>query len=178
MRSPARNIPKISLTPEERRERARLRSLRWRRAQGIGPRKPAERPWLALGISRSTPTTGGARKPAAKPRWPRQRPLAGGARPLGLADCGASREPRQARGCACNHGDGTGQLRSLLEVTSRASYKVSGWAIWGLWYMTGQLREDEKFVVDAMSKMFSGAWRCGDDPPDAYLMMDNREIGP
>jgi hypothetical protein len=41
------------LTLEQRRERARLRSLRWRRAHGIGPRKPAERPWLALGISRS-----------------------------------------------------------------------------------------------------------------------------
>jgi len=40
-------------TPEQR-ERARLRSERWRRAHGIGPRKPAERPWLALGISRST----------------------------------------------------------------------------------------------------------------------------
>jgi hypothetical protein len=41
------------LTPEQR-ERARLRSERWRRAHSIGPRKPAERPWLALGISRST----------------------------------------------------------------------------------------------------------------------------
>ena len=38
----------------EKRERARLRSERRRRAHGIGPRKPAERPWLALGISRST----------------------------------------------------------------------------------------------------------------------------
>jgi hypothetical protein len=42
------------LTPAERRERARLRSERWRRAHGIGPRKPAQRPWLAEGISRST----------------------------------------------------------------------------------------------------------------------------
>jgi hypothetical protein len=42
------------LTPEEKRERARLASERWRRAHGIGPRKPAERPWLAEGISRST----------------------------------------------------------------------------------------------------------------------------
>jgi hypothetical protein len=47
-------MPRPKLTPEERRERARLRSLRWRRAHGIGPRKPAQRPWLALGISRST----------------------------------------------------------------------------------------------------------------------------
>ena len=41
-------------TTEERRERARLRSERWRRAHGIGPRKPAQRPWLAEGCSRST----------------------------------------------------------------------------------------------------------------------------
>jgi hypothetical protein len=39
-------------SPEERRERARLRSERWRRAHGIGPRKPAQRPWLVEGISR------------------------------------------------------------------------------------------------------------------------------
>jgi len=42
------------LTADERRERARLRSERWRRAHGIGPRKPTQRPWLALRISRST----------------------------------------------------------------------------------------------------------------------------
>ena len=41
-------------TDAERREKARLRSERWRRAHGIGPRRPAERPWLAEGISRST----------------------------------------------------------------------------------------------------------------------------
>jgi hypothetical protein len=38
----------------ERRERNRLRSERWRRARGIMPRKPAQRPWLAMGVSRST----------------------------------------------------------------------------------------------------------------------------
>ena len=37
-----------------RRERARLRSEAWRRGHGIMPRKPAQRPWLAEGISRST----------------------------------------------------------------------------------------------------------------------------
>lgn len=37
-----------------RREKARLRSERWRRAHGIMPRRPASKPWLALGISRST----------------------------------------------------------------------------------------------------------------------------
>jgi hypothetical protein len=41
------------MTAAERREKARLRSERWRRAHGIMPRKPAQRPWLAEGISRS-----------------------------------------------------------------------------------------------------------------------------
>jgi hypothetical protein len=40
------------MTPAQR-ERNRLRSERWRRAHGIGPRKPAQKPWLAMGISRS-----------------------------------------------------------------------------------------------------------------------------
>ncbi len=31
-----------------------MRSERWRRAHGIGPRRPAQRPWLAAGVSRST----------------------------------------------------------------------------------------------------------------------------
>jgi hypothetical protein len=52
MRSLARNIPKIPLTPEQRRERNRLRSLRWRRAHGTGPRKPAERPWHQTDVRR------------------------------------------------------------------------------------------------------------------------------
>jgi len=42
------------MTKEEKRERNRLASERRRRAHGIGPRKPAQRPWLAEGISRST----------------------------------------------------------------------------------------------------------------------------
>ena len=41
-------------SPEEKREKARLASERWRRSRGIMPAKPAQRPWLALGISRST----------------------------------------------------------------------------------------------------------------------------
>jgi hypothetical protein len=41
------------MSPDEKRARNRLASLRWRRAHGIGPRKPAQRPWLAEGISRS-----------------------------------------------------------------------------------------------------------------------------
>jgi len=42
------------MKPAERRERNRLRGERWRRAHGIMPRQPAQRPWLAEGISRST----------------------------------------------------------------------------------------------------------------------------
>jgi hypothetical protein len=74
------------LTPEQRRERNRLRSLRWRRAHGIGPRKPAQRPWLALGLSRTaeeSPQPGRAGRGNGRKR--------GGARSLGLAACRAAR---------------------------------------------------------------------------------------
>jgi len=57
------------MTADERREKARLRSERWRRAHGIMPRKPAVRPWLAEGISRSTLGIGGRPKPVRKPLW-------------------------------------------------------------------------------------------------------------
>jgi hypothetical protein len=46
-------LRETTLTAEQR-EKARLRSERRRRAHGIMPRKPAQRPWLAMGISRST----------------------------------------------------------------------------------------------------------------------------
>jgi hypothetical protein len=42
------------MSDAERRERARLRSERWRRAHEIMPRRPAQMPWLAEGCSRST----------------------------------------------------------------------------------------------------------------------------
>jgi len=45
---------KTKQTDAERREKNRLRSERWRRAHGIGPRRPAKQPWLAAGVSRST----------------------------------------------------------------------------------------------------------------------------
>ncbi len=53
------------MIPTEKREKARLRSERWRRAHGIMPRRPAQRPLLAEGISQS------ARPP---PIWPSARP--------------------------------------------------------------------------------------------------------
>lgn len=39
-------------TAAERRERTRLRPEHWRRAHGIMPRRPAQKPWFAEGISR------------------------------------------------------------------------------------------------------------------------------
>jgi hypothetical protein len=46
------------ITPEDRaaarREKARLRSERARRARGVKPRPKAKEPWIAAGISRST----------------------------------------------------------------------------------------------------------------------------
>jgi hypothetical protein len=42
------------MTDAERRQNNRLRSERYRRAKGIPPRRPAQRPWLALDISKST----------------------------------------------------------------------------------------------------------------------------
>jgi hypothetical protein len=92
------------MTDAEQRERARLRSERWRRAHGIGPRRPAERPWLALGISRSTwresPSAG--RIDAGDCR------AGGGVRPLAMAACGTPRESRQDRygKCGCLHSPG------------------------------------------------------------------------
>jgi hypothetical protein len=43
-----------TMTPDERREKARLRAERYRRARGIMPRRPPQRPWESMGISRST----------------------------------------------------------------------------------------------------------------------------
>jgi hypothetical protein len=48
------DLSAVALAKEERREKARLRSERWRRAHGIMPRRPAKQPWLAEGVSRST----------------------------------------------------------------------------------------------------------------------------
>ena len=42
--------------------------------------------------------------------------------------------------------------------------------------MDNHLRGDEEFVMDAVTKAFSGAWRCGENPPDAYLAFNNHEV--
>jgi hypothetical protein len=42
--------------------------------------------------------------------------------------------------------------------------------------MDSSLSDDEKFVIESLSNSFGGAWRHGEDPPDAYLMQGNVEI--
>jgi hypothetical protein len=49
----------------DRREKARLRSERARRARGVKPRPKAKQPWLAAGVSRSTWYRWQAREQAA-----------------------------------------------------------------------------------------------------------------
>ena len=41
---------------------------------------------------------------------------------------------------------------------------------------SGLLRDDEQFVIVAVSKAFSAPWRLGKNPPDAYLdsTLENR----
>ena len=79
------------MTVEERQEAARLRSERWRRAHGIMPRRPAQRPWLAEGISRSTWY---ARRKAGRKMAARR-----AAQKNGMHDPKRLREPRSI-GCA------------------------------------------------------------------------------
>jgi hypothetical protein len=38
------------------------------------------------------------------------------------------------------------------------------------------LREDEEFVINAVARAFSGTWRPGEDPPDAYLAVGPEAI--
>jgi hypothetical protein len=40
----------------------------------------------------------------------------------------------------------------------------------------GSLRDDEQFVIAAVSAAFSAPWRSGDDPPDAYLTLGGDTI--
>ena len=41
---------------------------------------------------------------------------------------------------------------------------------------SGKLRDDEEFVITSVAKEFSGTWRPGENPPDAYLSIGTREI--
>jgi hypothetical protein len=38
------------------------------------------------------------------------------------------------------------------------------------------MREDERFVIEAVSVCFSGTWRPGEDPPDAYVELGQAAI--
>jgi hypothetical protein len=40
--------------------------------------------------------------------------------------------------------------------------------------MTNQLRGDEEFVIRSVANAFS--WRAGENPPDAYLTVEVREV--
>ena len=42
--------------------------------------------------------------------------------------------------------------------------------------MGSSLRKDEKFVIEALCDEYDGTWRIGEDPPDAYMMLNNNEI--
>jgi hypothetical protein len=39
-----------------------------------------------------------------------------------------------------------------------------------------QLRRDEEFVIGSIAESFSAQWRAGENPPDAYLMIGDREV--
>lgn len=38
------------------------------------------------------------------------------------------------------------------------------------------LREDERFVIEALASKYSGKWIAGDEPPDAYLKIDGETV--
>ncbi len=42
--------------------------------------------------------------------------------------------------------------------------------------MVSSLREDEKFVIEALCASYGGTWRIGEDPPDAYMSLAENEI--
>ncbi len=42
--------------------------------------------------------------------------------------------------------------------------------------MVSSLREDEKFVIEALCDSYGGTWRIGEDPPDAYMSILENEI--
>lgn len=42
--------------------------------------------------------------------------------------------------------------------------------------MSNSIREEERFVVEALCDSLGGEWRPGEDPPDVYLTNNNSEI--
>jgi hypothetical protein len=106
------------MTPAERRERNRLRSERWRRAHGIGPRRPAQRPWLAEGISRSTWYRRCAKSREATAR---QYVLASAEHPFARADAFAVQLVRDLDRCAAAHRAIAAIIAELAERSERAN---------------------------------------------------------
>jgi hypothetical protein len=42
--------------------------------------------------------------------------------------------------------------------------------------MEPSLREDEYFVIEALCALYDGTWRVGEDPPDAYMTLNDHEV--
>ncbi|MFH2012652.1 MAG: hypothetical protein ABIJ37_08150 [Pseudomonadota bacterium] len=42
--------------------------------------------------------------------------------------------------------------------------------------MVSTLREDEKFVIEALCLSYGGTWRIGEDPPDVYMSLAENEV--
>jgi len=42
--------------------------------------------------------------------------------------------------------------------------------------VNNQLRGDEEFVIGAIANFFSATWRAGENPPDAYLKVEDRDV--
>lgn len=40
----------------------------------------------------------------------------------------------------------------------------------------GKLREDEEFAISSVAEEFSARWRPGENPPDAYLLLECGEV--
>jgi hypothetical protein len=42
--------------------------------------------------------------------------------------------------------------------------------------MESNLRSDELFVIEALCRAYDGTWRAGEDPPDAYMRLNESEV--
>jgi hypothetical protein len=102
----------------DRREKARLRSERARRARGVKPRPKAKQPWLAAGISRSTwyRRQKKAREQAAAALALTD--AASGARPAGMANHAiAGRSGKGRAFCRRRRGDSRRTRRPTADTT-------------------------------------------------------------
>ncbi len=105
------------MTAAERLERNRLRSERWRRAHGIMPRRPAQRPWLAEGIGRSTWYR---RRAKAREAMARQCAVASVERTFTRAESFIHQLQRDLERCAAAHAAVAAIIAELAERRERA----------------------------------------------------------